>query len=216
MYYTHEKFDTLEAASLIYQRGSCIPYAIVNGVKYFLLGIDKKYNEITHLGGTRQWNDRDIIDTAVREYREETLDVLNNTKRTIMGAYVTNISVSLPGSEAPSERESPIKDADLKPARKKKTTTISECTLFLLYNYTTMSELYDITDSHRRKVAELEEKNTHIEVSALVWIDEEAMCAAFEIKNDVIIRFSDGEEFYVWTKLLHKFRGFKKKIISHL
>lgn len=72
----------IDINNLYTKRSGVIPYVIMNGHTYFLLGKDRKTKELTDFGGTSKKKERAII-SAMREFREET----NNIFDTMMYDY---------------------------------------------------------------------------------------------------------------------------------
>lgn len=61
-------------SSLNIPRAGIIPYTIVNGQIFIIFGLERGIGSISDFGGKKEANDRDLIDTALREFREETLN----------------------------------------------------------------------------------------------------------------------------------------------
>ena len=57
------------------RRGGIIPYCCINGVRYFNLGLDRKYNELTDFGGQINFNDASALKGSLREFSEESLRI---------------------------------------------------------------------------------------------------------------------------------------------
>jgi hypothetical protein len=56
------------------KRGGCIIYTKTSEGVRFCLGLDRKYKELTDFGGSYdKKKDKDIVDTALRELKEESL-----------------------------------------------------------------------------------------------------------------------------------------------
>lgn len=66
-------------------RGGIIPYTTgeINGFTYtfYCLGLDYSSGNITDFAGKREPRDRDIIETSIREFQEETLGVFGPLRR---------------------------------------------------------------------------------------------------------------------------------------
>lgn len=58
-------------------RAGIIPYTIFNGKVYFGFGIDTRTSELTDFGGGVQKQDKTPINTAIREFREESLGIFD-------------------------------------------------------------------------------------------------------------------------------------------
>lgn len=54
-----------------YIRAGLIPTFKMDGGKYYVFGVDSRTRILTDFGGHREHKDRDILDTAMREYMEE-------------------------------------------------------------------------------------------------------------------------------------------------
>jgi hypothetical protein len=61
-----------------FKRAGIIPYATFNGVRYYLMAIDSKYNELTDFGGQVK-NRESFLDAACREFHEESLGFFDYT-----------------------------------------------------------------------------------------------------------------------------------------
>jgi len=71
----------LELKDIRIRRGGIIPYIKLNRQTLFLFGISEIHAYISDFGGTRDDTDNDIIETALREYNEETFGCLIDIKR---------------------------------------------------------------------------------------------------------------------------------------
>lgn len=74
-------------------RGGIIPYTFISKndiqIPIFCFGIDSYSADLTDFGGSRNSGDRDIIDTAIREFNEETLGVFGEIKiENIIGSKI--------------------------------------------------------------------------------------------------------------------------------
>jgi hypothetical protein len=74
-------------------RGGIIPYIVVPTTDgdqiIYGLGLDSTSADLTDFGGKRDPRDRDIIDTAIREFGEETLSVFGQlTPRDLIGSRI--------------------------------------------------------------------------------------------------------------------------------
>jgi 8-oxo-dGTP pyrophosphatase MutT (NUDIX family) len=65
------------------ERAGVIPYIIDNGTIWFCFGRDRQTRELTDFAGRVNKEDQNIEDTALRECREETLDIFKITKETL-------------------------------------------------------------------------------------------------------------------------------------
>lgn len=65
-------------------RGSIIPYVVVEGVIFYALGIDSDAYNICDFGGGRDSTDPDIVETSLRELREESYNVFLLTRNKVM------------------------------------------------------------------------------------------------------------------------------------
>ena len=75
--YLHElegKTDTCERAGVIL-------YTVEDGEIYYGLGLDAEYLELTDFAGSVSRKDRDAVEAALREFREETLDIFGELPR---------------------------------------------------------------------------------------------------------------------------------------
>ncbi len=52
-----------------------IPYCIENGELYFLLGLEKSNNKWSGFVGNKELKDMSVINTAIREFNEETTNI---------------------------------------------------------------------------------------------------------------------------------------------
>lgn len=59
------------------ERCGVIPYTIINGELHFLMSQNFKYREYGDFGGGVKADDRNIIDSAVREFFEESLGIFD-------------------------------------------------------------------------------------------------------------------------------------------
>ena len=69
-------------------RAGTILHAKRDGYHYFCLGIDRRHREYTDFGGGVTKRDRDTLDSALREYHEETLDIHPIDKRNTGDSFV--------------------------------------------------------------------------------------------------------------------------------
>jgi len=67
-----------------YQRAGIIPFVIQDGVIFFAFGIEPYLAAIGDFGGGRELSDYDALDTALREYQEEALNVFGVLNREIL------------------------------------------------------------------------------------------------------------------------------------
>lgn len=65
-------------------RAGVIPVAEQGGVKFFAFGVENGVAAIGDLGGHREKQDRDTLDSAIREYQEEGLNVFGNITREML------------------------------------------------------------------------------------------------------------------------------------
>lgn len=63
------------------KRAGVIPYIKRQNNVFFLFGLDEGIASISDFGGTREKKDKDIIDTALREFREETFGIIGTLDR---------------------------------------------------------------------------------------------------------------------------------------
>lgn len=64
-----------------WKRAGIIPYIEKNGVKFYAFGVENAVAAICDFGGHREASDGDALDTAIREYREESLAVFGPMSR---------------------------------------------------------------------------------------------------------------------------------------
>lgn len=67
-----------------YIRAGIIPIIIQGGIKFYGFGIEEKIASIGDFGGHRETKDKDALDTAIREYSEEALDVFGKLNREML------------------------------------------------------------------------------------------------------------------------------------
>jgi hypothetical protein len=70
------------------QRGGVIMYIVENNTLYFGFGVDAIYNELTDFGGHLDRSDKNVIEGALRECREESLGVLNYTYKNVLNDLI--------------------------------------------------------------------------------------------------------------------------------
>ena len=63
------------------ERAGVILYTVENGQIYYGLGLDSEYLELTDFAGSVSRKDRDAVEAALREFREETLDIFGELPR---------------------------------------------------------------------------------------------------------------------------------------
>jgi len=63
------------------RRAGIIPYVKKNNTVIFILGLDEAIASISDFGGTREAKDKDPIETALREFQEESFGVLGGLNR---------------------------------------------------------------------------------------------------------------------------------------
>lgn len=63
-----------------YNRGSVLPFQIINGKIFYALGIDTNTGGLCDFGGGRETEDRSIIQTALRELSEESYNIFASSK----------------------------------------------------------------------------------------------------------------------------------------
>ncbi len=66
-----------------------VPYIIIDKVVYFLLGLEKSNNRWSGFVGKSE-NDEQIMDTAIREFHEETAKIFENYTPFIINQLETN------------------------------------------------------------------------------------------------------------------------------
>jgi hypothetical protein len=65
----------------VFFRAGIIPYTVVENEKYFCLGRDRKSKDLTDFGGGNEPGDKDHLDTAIREFIEESLHIFQPPTR---------------------------------------------------------------------------------------------------------------------------------------
>lgn len=69
----------LDHANVKPQRAGVIPYVVYNGVTYFGLGLDAQTHDLTDFAGSVFYqNDKTAVNGALREFKEETLDIFQD------------------------------------------------------------------------------------------------------------------------------------------
>nr|QBK91915.1 MAG: hypothetical protein LCPAC304_02560 [Pithovirus LCPAC304] len=63
------------------QRAGIIPYVKKKGKVFFLFGLGEGIASISDFGGTRELSDADVLETALREFHEETFNVIGTLTR---------------------------------------------------------------------------------------------------------------------------------------
>lgn len=67
------------------KRAGIVVYSVIGDGLYFGLGIDSKHSELTDFGGSVDpLRDKDAIDTAIREFREESLGAFGVLTRSMI------------------------------------------------------------------------------------------------------------------------------------
>lgn len=74
--------------SIRFQRGGVIVYHFKNKKLYFGFGVDSIYNELTDFGGHLDRSDKNVIEGALRECKEESLGVLNYTYKNVLNDLI--------------------------------------------------------------------------------------------------------------------------------
>jgi hypothetical protein len=64
-----------------YIRAGIIPYVEQNGIRFYGFSIDNEIAQLGDFGGHREIIDRDVLDTAIREYEEESLNLFGVLNR---------------------------------------------------------------------------------------------------------------------------------------
>jgi hypothetical protein len=62
-------------------RAGIIPFIIKNGVKFYAFGIANEVGDLCDFGGHREDFDNDLLDTAIREYKEECFEIFGKIDR---------------------------------------------------------------------------------------------------------------------------------------
>ncbi len=61
-----------------FRRGGILPYTVIDGVRLYCFALDSSSADLTDFGGSRDTRDKDILETALREFKEESLGVFGN------------------------------------------------------------------------------------------------------------------------------------------
>ncbi len=64
-----------------YVRAGIIPYITINNVKFYAFGLGNMVADLCDFGGHREDVDGDLLDTAIREYSEESLNIFGELTR---------------------------------------------------------------------------------------------------------------------------------------
>ena len=70
-----------------YVRAGIIPVVHMRGILFFGFGVENGVGAIADFGGHRERSDKDALDTAIREYEEEALNVFGKLIRDQMQDY---------------------------------------------------------------------------------------------------------------------------------
>lgn len=70
-----------------YIRAGIIPVTQQGGVKFFAFGVENGVAAIGDLGGHREKKDMDALDSAIREYQEEGLNVFGEINREMLQEF---------------------------------------------------------------------------------------------------------------------------------
>lgn len=71
------------------KRAGIVPYRIdKDGSVHLMWGVDTLSNDLTDFGGRTESKDRDSIDTAIREFKEETYGAFGNVTREQLGRSI--------------------------------------------------------------------------------------------------------------------------------
>jgi hypothetical protein len=72
-----------------YKRAGIIPFCVQNNVIFFAFGVENGVAALADFGGHREKYDTDLLDTAIREYREESLNVFGIfTRDNLLSCFV--------------------------------------------------------------------------------------------------------------------------------
>jgi hypothetical protein len=72
-----------------YIRAGVIPVTLQNNIIFFGFGVDSSVASLGDFGGHRELKDKDALDAAIREYREESLNVFGEiTRDKVQNYYV--------------------------------------------------------------------------------------------------------------------------------
>jgi|DewCreStandDraft_4_1066084.scaffolds.fasta_scaffold02053_33 hypothetical protein len=63
-----------------FRRGGILPYTVIDGVRLYCFALDSSSADLTDFGGRRDRRDKDILETALREFYEESLGVFGNIR----------------------------------------------------------------------------------------------------------------------------------------
>lgn len=64
-----------------YVRAGIIPFIEINGTKFYAFGLEPHIAAIGDFGGHKEDIDNDLLDSAIREYSEEGLDIFGKLNR---------------------------------------------------------------------------------------------------------------------------------------
>lgn len=68
-------------------RAGVIPFVVIKGIKFYAFGIEDAVAAIGDFGGHREIKDKDALDSALREYEEEALNVFGVLTRDNVQEY---------------------------------------------------------------------------------------------------------------------------------
>jgi hypothetical protein len=72
-----------------YVRAGIIPYVIQGDIIFYAFGLESGIGAIGDFGGHKEHGDRDFLDAAIREYREEALNIFGDfTRESLQDCFV--------------------------------------------------------------------------------------------------------------------------------
>ncbi len=78
VYLTRGMFPYINWRFRKFRRGGILPYTVIDGVRLYCFALDSSSADLTDFGGSRDISDKDILETALREFNEESLGVFGN------------------------------------------------------------------------------------------------------------------------------------------
>lgn len=101
---TQKRVHDIDLKDKKYIRAGIIPFTIQGGVKFYAFGVEDGVAAIGDFGGHFNVGEADILDTAIREYQEEALNVFGELTRNMLydcyvldGTDTVEILVPVPG-----------------------------------------------------------------------------------------------------------------------
>lgn len=79
-----------------FKRAGIIPYIENNGVRFYAFGIENHIAAMCDFGGHIEDDDYDILDSAMREYHEESFSIFGDlTRENLQNSFVINSNESI-------------------------------------------------------------------------------------------------------------------------